>query len=166
MRTRDISQVFFSSEYDPLREVFIVPPKEANRPKVDLWRLLKPLYGLRESSFLWYAAFAGHPCSIFAMIFDPVDPYLFYRLPSLAPARSTGLLTMQVDDTLFTGISSFLSEEEAQTRRFLTKPYITISPVSVHFNDSFLSKTKHGLKASQTAYVDAITELETGTLSE
>lgn len=39
VRTRDISQAFVFSEYDLLRKVFNVPPKEAKRPKDELWRL-------------------------------------------------------------------------------------------------------------------------------
>lgn len=79
LRTRDILQAFVSSEFDLFREVYIVPPKEVGRPKDELWRLLKPLYGLPESSLLWYATYAGHLCSSVAMTCDPVDPCLFYR---------------------------------------------------------------------------------------
>lgn len=142
-----------------------MPPKEANRPKDELWRLLKPLHGLPESSLLWYDTYAGKICSIVAMDCDPVYPFLFYsRRDDSKALPSTG--TMQVDDTLFTGTSSLLANEEAQARRFPTKPFSVIRRDTVHFNGTFLSATRKGLKASQSSYMPAISEPTTGSVSE
>jgi hypothetical protein len=47
--TRDVSQAFICSQYELFRDVWIVPPKEANRHPDALWLLKKPLYGLPES---------------------------------------------------------------------------------------------------------------------
>ena len=167
IRTRDISQAFVSSEYDLLREVFIVPPKEANRPKEELWRLLKPLYGLPESSLLWYATYSGHLCGYVGLDCDPVDPCLFYLIPpdSLATG-SEGVLTLQVDDTLFAGSREFLTKEEALAHRFPTKPCSLIGSTPVQFNGTFLSKVRKGYLSSQAAYVAAIEDVSTGSLSD
>lgn len=59
------------------------------------------------------------------------------------------LYSMQIDDTLFTGISSFLAGEEAQAYRFPIKTYFAVDQVPVQFKGSFLFKTNANLKASQ-----------------
>lgn len=150
VRTRDISQAFVSSEYDLLSEVLIVPPKEVHRPKDELWRLLKPLYGLPESILLLYATYVGHICSIVTMACDLVNPCLFYILSSDNRVPASGVLAMQVDDTLFTGTSSYLANEKVNAHRFPTKPYSADSTNTVHFNGTFLSNTAPGFHASQT----------------
>ena len=165
VRTRDISQAFVSSEYDLLREVYIVPPKEANRPKDELWRLLKPLYGLPESSLLWYSTYAGHLCAIVGLECDSIDPCLFYKSISNS-TTDHGLLTMQVDDTLLAGTKKFLEIEEQHAHRFPTKPSTVIDSKPVQFNGTFLSRSSHGFLSSQVSYIEGITELETGSLAE
>lgn len=73
---------------------------------------------------------------------------------------------MQVDDTLFTGTSEFLAQEESQAHRFPTKPYSTIDAEPVQFNGTFLSKTGRGFLCSQSAYIADIKESATGSLAE
>lgn len=55
---------------------------------------------------------------------DPVDPCFFCRLSSGNRALSNGVLIIKVDDTLFTGTTSYLAEGEANAYRFPTEPSI------------------------------------------
>lgn len=73
---------------------------------------------------------------------------------------------MQAGDTLFTGTSLFLNNEESNAQRFPTKPLSKIGPVPVQFKGIHLSKTPEGFQASQSGYVEAIFDLDTGTLVE
>lgn len=131
LRTRDFSQAFVSYEYDLPQEVFIAPPKETNRPREELQRLPKPLYGLPESSLLWFATFAGHLGSEVKMECDPGEPCLLYKIvPGYSPS-AVEFLTIQIDDNLYTGTLSFLKEKLAQAHRFPTKPFSNIGPEPV-----------------------------------
>lgn len=156
LRTRDISKAFVSSDYDLLREVFILPSKEANRLKEALWRLLKPLYVMPESSLLWYATYSGHLCSLVLISCDPVDPCLFLDM-------LMALLLLQTLRSLCRFMTLSLpvlhlssKKKEAQAHRFPTKPFSTIASKPVQSNATFLSKTETEFKFSQSTYVNAI----------
>lgn len=97
---------------------------------------------------------------------DLADSCLFYRLSSGSRAPSNGVLTRKVDDTLFTGTSSYLADEEANAYRFPAKPYSAIDTEPEQFNGTFLSKTASGFKTSQTGYIRVITHPDQGTLSQ
>lgn len=73
---------------------------------------------------------------------------------------------MHVDDTLFTGMASFLKIEEAQAHHFLIKPFSTIGTEPVQLNGTFLFKIIDGFMTSQPAYIEAITETETVPLAK
>ena len=49
----DIVQAFIQS-FDLKREVYIVPPKEFGIPPDEIFRLIKPLYGLCDAGDYWY----------------------------------------------------------------------------------------------------------------
>lgn len=111
--------------------------------------MLKHLYGLPEYSLLWYATYFGYFRSTVSMTCDPVDPSLFYRFASGSSGSAEGVLTMQVDDTMFTGTSEFLLKEESHAYRFSTKPFSKFSSEPIQFNGSFPSKSDNGYQASQ-----------------
>jgi hypothetical protein len=53
IETTDIKRAFLQGQ-DLDRDVFLIPPKEANALG-KLWKLLKGLYGLKEACRLWYS---------------------------------------------------------------------------------------------------------------
>jgi hypothetical protein len=79
LSTRDVSQALVSSRYELLREVWVVPPKEAGRHPDALWLLKRPLYWLPESGQLWFETYLGHNVSKQGMTATPFDPCLLYR---------------------------------------------------------------------------------------
>ena len=36
------------------REIYVTPPPECGYTEPTLWKLIRPMYGLDEASFLWY----------------------------------------------------------------------------------------------------------------
>lgn len=112
---RDVSEAFVSSEFDLLRDAFIIPPKELNLPANVLWRLKKPLYGLPESVLLWYETYRQHHEHRLKMQPAVSDPCLCYTRSQTA---LEGIVCVQVDDSAITGTDRFLAAEEKLRESF------------------------------------------------
>lgn len=54
MATRDIAKANVFTTHPPLRDLYVVPPSEADAGPDELWRLVRPLFGLPEVGSMWY----------------------------------------------------------------------------------------------------------------
>ena len=52
VKSQDVTAAFLQAK-DLIREVYVQPPKEIHKEGI-IWKLVKPMYGLDEASFLWY----------------------------------------------------------------------------------------------------------------
>lgn len=159
MYTRDVSQAYVCSKFELLRDVYVVPPKEANCSPDVLWLLLKPLYGLPESGALWYETYFEHNSSQLGLTSTVFDPFLWYRhTASAAPlslpdqytqqfrkgASLDGILSLQVDDSIGAGSADFLANEESAAVAFPTKGRNMIQTKSASFNGSEIFRSTSG----------------------
>jgi Reverse transcriptase (RNA-dependent DNA polymerase) len=176
--TRDISQAYVCSKFDLLRDVYIVPPKEAHCHPDILWKLTKPLYGLPESGNLWYKTYLSHNVTKLCLTCTALDPCLLYRHKPQSDNKASAmipdaygqtfdrgksleaLLCIQVDDTCATGSEAFLEEEEQESVVFPSKGRTMIEEKSVKFNGSDISRVERQgtleIVMSQDVYIASL----------
>ena len=116
---RDISQAYVSSESKLLREVYLVPPRELGLDPDVLWKVLRSLYGLPESGYIWFETYLGHHHGRLRMKSTAMDPCLLYR--KTQDGSVDGLVCLQVDDSIGAGSQEFLREEAEAAKRFKTR---------------------------------------------
>jgi ribonuclease HI len=152
--TRDISQAYVCTTKPLLRDVYVIPPKEAKVTEDELWLLKRPLYGLPESGAMWYATYAQHHRNKLEMRPTIVDPAVFVKHD--AAGKLVGLCVLQVDDSLICGTADFLRQEEINSVAFPSKGRTMVTETPVEFNGSVLQRTKQGFEVNQNAYVESI----------
>lgn len=92
IRQLDAKNAFLNGKLD--HQVFLEPPEGTTKTSNTVWKLIKSLYGLKQSPRIWYLTIAkvlkenGYQNSI-------IDPCLFWKKGIL--------LTIYVDDILITG---------------------------------------------------------------
>ena len=86
-----------------MREVFLIPPKEAECSKDTLWKLNKTVYGLNDAARSWY--FTVRNCLIkLGCIQLKTDPAGFYWYDGDV---LSGVIIMHVDDYFYGGTKTF-----------------------------------------------------------
>ena len=103
------------------REVFIIPPKEAQTNK--LWKLNKAVYGLNEASRQWYNRVYDELLKL-GLHRSMYDEALFYWKKN---GKLEGVIAVHVDDFLFGGTDGFHKEviERLKTVFEIGKIWIT-----------------------------------------
>ena len=105
IETTDIKSAFLQGQ-DLDRDVFLIPPKEANALG-KLWKLLKGLYGLKEACRLWYSkvkqSLLKNGCEEVV-----TEPGLFLKKD--LSGKTIGAVGVHVDDFLHAGDSQFQKE--------------------------------------------------------
>ena len=100
VKSQDVTAAFLQAK-DLVREVYVQPPKEICK-EGKIWKLIKPMYGLDEASYLWYETLKefllGSGCE--QLMNDPA--VFFFRTTKLE-----GMLTTHVDDLFSTGSDMF-----------------------------------------------------------
>ena len=100
VRSQDVTAAFLQAK-DLIREVHVQPPKDI-QVEGRIWKLIKPMYGLDEASFLWYETLKEFLLQLGCeqLINDPA--VFFYRTTQLE-----GMLTTHVDDLFSAGSKVF-----------------------------------------------------------
>lgn len=150
---RDISQAYCCSEFELIREAYIIPPKSLNLPKNVLWKLMKPLYGLPESGLLWYETYRSYHEVDLQMKASVVDPCVYYRQTS---DDLSGMIVTQVDDSAIIGTASFLAQEDKVSPAFPSKGRHKVEQCGKDFNGSKIAKSGTGFSMDQSAYISRI----------
>ena len=83
------------------RELFVIPPKEANT--TNIWRIKKCIYGLGDASRKWYNSVKAYLLSI-GLVMSKADPALFYYHND---NNLIGMIAIHVDDFLWSGTTDF-----------------------------------------------------------
>ena len=81
------------------KEVLLEPPMEANVPTGHVWRLRKPLYGLKEASLKWYESLMDILES-HGGIRTTIDPCL---VMFTSMRKLCGMMAIHVDDICYAG---------------------------------------------------------------
>ena len=102
----DIKSAFLQSP--PMeRNVYVMPPKEANMAHESVWQLNKCVYGLNDASLSWYKKVKSvmRDCGAFV---SKVDPAVFYWLNDNGSLY--GVLASHGDDFFWSGSDKFEQE--------------------------------------------------------
>lgn len=152
--TRDVSQAYVCTVHPLLREVYVIPPKEAGAHVDELWRLRRPLYGLPEAGAMWYSTFARYHRNSLGMCHTATDPAVFMRHD--ATNKLDGMAVIQVDDTLIMGSPAFMADEERESSAFPSKGRTIISSSPVQFNGTHISRHGCDIVVEQNAYTSCL----------
>lgn len=155
---RDISQAYVCSEFDLIRDAYIVPPKSLGLPENTLWKLKKPLYGLPESGLLWYETYRSYHEVDLKMDAAVVDPCLYYRHHD---SKLMGMIVTQVDDSAIAGTRNFLADELKAAVQFPSKGRKMVTSEGHEFNGSLIRKSGQRFEMDQNAYVARISTAKT-----
>jgi hypothetical protein len=100
-------------------------------PKQCLLLILRPLYRVPESPIHWYQTYHVHHTKTLEMESSPTDPCFLFKTENDV---LIGIVVLQVDDSGVGGTSEVRELEESASKKFQTKPSITISTKSHYLN--------------------------------
>lgn len=78
-------------------------------PSKKVLRVRKPLYGIQESRLYWYFTLTDHHNRILGTLRSRADPCLLYKYDG---KRSSGMVVLQIDDSLIAGCKNVWWDEE------------------------------------------------------
>lgn len=97
----------------------------------ELVKVKKALYGMLDSPMHWFKTYSDYHKDKLQMKPDASDPCLWYKKEDRNPS---GILGLQVDDTLFPGDADFMSLEIAGSDTFPNSGRSMISKSRTRFN--------------------------------
>jgi hypothetical protein len=104
--SKDALQALLQSESNISRNVYTRFPRDRRAHFIEyVWKLLKPLYGLKESGIYWVDTYIKAFVNKLKVVATFLDPFLLYRHVNSA---TDGLTAVLVDDSLFTGTESVM----------------------------------------------------------
>jgi transposase InsO family protein len=145
----DVKTAFLQS-YQLEREIFLVPPKEANTDK--LWKLNKAVYGLNEASRQWYNR-VSHELMKMGMKRCKYDEALFYLQSN---GSLIGIITVHVDDFLFGGTNQFHEIIIAAIKSIFEIGRICVTPL-IYLGLS-INQTESEITINQNEYISSLQE--------
>lgn len=149
VKTTDIKSAFLQG--NPInREVFIMPPKEAEVAENRVWKLKKCLYGLNDAARKFYDSVVIELKRL-GCVQSRCDPALFYYKKN---SRLCGLLVSHIDDFLHAGNSVFDSEVMDKLRqRFVAGKLVESNFSYVGFR---VQQDDYGITLDQSEYVEKL----------
>ncbi len=136
-----------------VRNVFIIPPKEAETNK--LWKLNKCIYGLVDGPRMWYEELRDTLIGLKMDVSSYDDSFLFLHN---GKNELSGVIAVHVDDLMFSG------DEHFQTTVILAlkRKFKISTEVETDFTytDLRISQSTSGITVSQVSYIDQMTEIE------
>ena len=135
------------------RNVYVIPPKEANVQQGYLWRLRKTVYGLNDAARAWFISVKGLLISL-GCTQSVLDPALFIWRTS---AGFEGILVLHVDDFLVAGTGSFFEKVVKE----LTSNFEAGKICKSKFNYIGLTieQTYDGILVNQHAYIQDLADV-------
>ena len=113
IQSTDIKSAFLQGQ--PIeRDVYLLPPKEANTKKGYIWKLRRYLYGLNDAARQFYVTLAEELVKL-GGVKSKMDPSLF---SFYSESRLIGILVSHIDDFLHAGDSFFDTIMEKLCERF------------------------------------------------
>ena len=146
----DIKTAFLQS-FQLERDIFLVPPKEANTDK--LWKLNKAVYGLNEASRQWYNRVSYELIKL-GMERSKYDEALFYLKNN---GMLIGIITVHVDDFLFGGTNEFHKVVIESIQAVFEIRTICETPLK--YLGLSLRQTENAIVVDQNEYIDSLQEV-------
>ena len=160
LNIRDVKQAFPQSKTALRRPVYMKPPPEMRIEKGKLLKVVKPLYGMPESTVHWFKTYGDYHKNELEMQQTAMDPCIWYQRRNRC---MTGILSLQVDDTLFGGDEKFLSLEMGKSSSFPNSGRKEIGSKPVRFNGLDMRYESNVLIVDQAYYVKSF---ESATISK
>jgi Reverse transcriptase (RNA-dependent DNA polymerase) len=151
MWTLDTSQALLQAANENMRDIFLQPPKEMELSSDEFLKLMKPLYGLCDSSDRWHHTLRHHHVHDLQMEPLDADPSLYFR--SLGK-RLIGLSGVYVDDMLRCGTPDFLRYSKTTSRIFDATPETMRTAKFAGVN---LRQTESGIETDMSDYIEKLT---------
>ncbi len=158
--TRDVTQAFVQSKSELRRPVYMRPPKEMQVPSGQVVKVVKPLYGVPESPMHWYTTYVEHNKTKLGMKQIPIDPCLMF---SRTAGKLSGILALQVDDTLVAGNEEFREKEEEYSSEFPNKGATSVGKEPVRFNGIDITSDNGTISIAQKDYLESIPKIPSKT---
>lgn len=117
--SQDVLQTYLQSTEQLRRDVYVCATKEFGLESSQLFKLLKPLYGLADSGDYWHVTFADHLRQQLGMTPATGDHSLFFKT---FKRKLIGLIGAYVDDTIGAGNRQFMEESKISGQNFQSKP--------------------------------------------
>lgn len=115
LRSKDARRAYLQGD-DLSRAMFARLPRELRRRFADfLFKIVKPVYGLKEAGAYWFAKYFYAWLTMVLMLATSLDVCLLYRRPG---KHLEGVVAVQVDDTLMAGCEAFNQAEEKMHKLF------------------------------------------------
>ncbi|KAA8493217.1 Copia protein [Porphyridium purpureum] len=137
--SRDAIQAFLQSEWELIRDVYLIPPPEAVCGNNAFWKLVKPMYGTVDAPNHWVYTYLNALAELGAE--KSLDP-CFLKLKD-------GFLGIMVDDSLCAGGTEFQSTGASLMKRFDMHERQKLPFV---FGGTALSKNGTDVELSQKEY--------------
>ena len=150
----DIIQAFIQS-FDIKREVYIIPPKEFGLSTNELFKLVKPLYGLCDAGDYWYITLRALLKDDLRLTNLESDVSIYFIKSELG---LQGMLGTYVDDLVTAGNDSFHHITSRIEKRFESK-----SPAFDNFHFSVVHIKRdddNTIHVSQKAHIERIRPLD------
>ena len=151
--TCDFSNAFLNSELNANDEpIYVKPPPRTSDTTTTVWKLIKSLYGLQQSSRNWYNTISCVLVEKMKFIQSPLDRAIFFS----SDARTSTIISLYVDDQLCsfttkeTGVK-FFSDLENLSGMKMTHKW---SPD--RFLGILIDQDGEDIVISQSHYVDEI----------
>ncbi len=152
LRSMDIKAAFLqANELD--RDVYVEPPSDVKKEGV-LWKLVKPLYGLKDASRKFWLRMKK--------IFEDGglktvkgDEAFYYKFDG---EKLEGMVLTHVDDFSMAGTSGFLDELEEKIRKELNVSKVEKN--KYRFTGIDIEKKKDGIVMSMEDYAESIEEIK------
>ncbi len=150
VKTTDIKSAFLQGE--PLeRDVFIMPPNEANIQEGHVWKLRTCLYGLSDASRQFYLSVCAEMKRLGCRQ-SAIEPSLFYKRD--VNGKLNGILVSHIDDFLHAGDATFDEKVMGPLRdRFLAGKLEEKDFSYVGFQ---IQQKEDIIKLDQTDYVETV----------
>lgn len=110
-----VTQAYVQSRTPLEIDVHIAPPKEMALDDSMVLKMVRQLYGMPESGLNLYITYVEHHTDQLGMKRPKVDPCVMLKHED---GRFTGMVSLQVDDSLEKGTVSFNEQEERQSKCF------------------------------------------------
>lgn len=109
MFTSYITQTYVQSDTELERVFYIRAPEEMDLKHRTVTRVVRPLYGIPESSLHWSFKYQIHHTERLGMIRSKADPCVLIERNNW---RLKGMNILQVDDTMEIGTQGFFHKEK------------------------------------------------------
>lgn len=155
--TRDVEQAYMQSK--PLnRDVYTVPPREANLSLDKLLKITLPHYGLVESSSCFFEAYYPVFTETLLMRSAAFDPCFLFHVRDNSLNGISGLAT---DDSLNTGNQQYQQDEREATKKFVTH---TKESFPIRFLGCIINRIHNTITLCQNEHISRLKHTDIHTL--